>query len=63
VEYTATICPQIAPQPKSATERTAHRLVVVASGALLCVGAWTGIKVLYGEENVAADTGIGVPLS
>ncbi|KAL4164257.1 hypothetical protein KRP22_004125 [Phytophthora ramorum] len=47
VEFSATICPQIVPQPKATTERMAHRLLVVASGALLCLGAWTGTKVVH----------------
>ncbi|KAG7386379.1 hypothetical protein PHYPSEUDO_000308 [Phytophthora pseudosyringae] len=57
VEFTAIVCPQIVPQPKAATEKLAHRLLVVAAGAVLCVGAWTGIKLVHDA------LGLGVTLA
>ncbi|RLN52760.1 hypothetical protein BBJ29_009040 [Phytophthora kernoviae] len=47
VEFTATICPQIVPESRAPTEKFAHRLLVVASGALLCVSAWSGEKLVH----------------
>ncbi|KAG6574687.1 Phosphatidate cytidylyltransferase [Phytophthora cinnamomi] len=54
VEFTATICPQIVPQPKAGAERLVHRLLLVASGALLCVGAWTGSKLVHDALSLGA---------
>ncbi|KAG2802141.1 hypothetical protein PI124_g18728 [Phytophthora idaei] len=47
VEFTTSICPQIVPQPKAATEKLAHHVLMVATGAVLCVGAWTGVKLVH----------------
>lgn len=47
VEFTSSICPQIVPHSKSATEKLAQNVLVVASGAVLCVGAWTGVKIVH----------------
>ncbi|KAK1938009.1 hypothetical protein P3T76_009159 [Phytophthora citrophthora] len=49
VEYTATICVQIVPQPKEPIEKVIHRVLVTVSGAVLCIGAWTGGKLLHGK--------------
>ncbi|CAH0492642.1 unnamed protein product [Peronospora farinosa] len=58
VEFTDTICLHIVPQPKSATEKMVHRLLLVASGAVLCVGAWTGVKYVYDAMSFAATLAI-----
>ncbi|KAE8986641.1 hypothetical protein PR003_g7757 [Phytophthora rubi] len=54
VEFTATICPQIVPQAKAGPEKLLHHLLLVASGALLCVGAWTGIKLVHDALSLGA---------
>ncbi|KAG7397882.1 hypothetical protein PHYBOEH_012011 [Phytophthora boehmeriae] len=47
MEFTATICPQIVPESKAPVEKFVHRFLVVASGALLCVSAWSGEKLVH----------------
>ncbi|OWY97074.1 Phosphatidate cytidylyltransferase [Phytophthora megakarya] len=53
VEFTA-ICPQFVPQSKSAMETLVHQLLVVTLGAVLCVSAWTGGKLIHDALNLGA---------
>ncbi|CAI5746582.1 unnamed protein product [Peronospora destructor] len=58
VEFTDTICLQIVPQPKASTEKMVHRLLLVASGTVLCVGASTGVKSVHDAMNLGATLAI-----
>ncbi|ETM47162.1 hypothetical protein L914_08066 [Phytophthora nicotianae] len=58
VEFTTSISPQIVPQPKAATEKLAHHALVIASGAVLCVGAWSGAKTVYDALSLGVTLAI-----
>ena len=51
VEFTGNIGPPIVPQAKTEAKKHMHRLLVVASGAVLCAGAWTGARIVYGRDT------------
>ncbi|RLN60002.1 hypothetical protein BBJ28_00001382 [Nothophytophthora sp. Chile5] len=58
VEFTATICPQIVPESKVALEKLVRRLVVVGTGALVCVAAWSGNKSIHDAVAVGATLAV-----
>ncbi|POM76551.1 Phosphatidate cytidylyltransferase [Phytophthora palmivora] len=60
VEFTATICPQIVPQSKAVMDTLLHHLLLVSSGAVLCVGAWSGVKLVHDALGLSATLGIFV---
>lgn len=58
VEFSVTICPQIVPGPKERLERLVHRVLIVASGALLCVSAWLGGKLVHDAVELVVTVAI-----
>ncbi|CAI5742890.1 unnamed protein product [Peronospora destructor] len=58
VEFTDTICLQIVPQPKASTEKMVHRLLLVASGTVLCLSASTGVKSVHDAMSLGATLAI-----
>ncbi|KAI9905435.1 hypothetical protein PsorP6_014400 [Peronosclerospora sorghi] len=55
IEFTNTVCPRIVShKPKAATEKMLHCLFVVTLGAVLCTGAWTGVKAVYDVFHLGA---------
>lgn len=58
VEYTNTISPQIVAQPMAANLKQPHRVLLISTGAVLCVGAWSGDKLLYDTLSFGATLAI-----